>query len=353
MIRSWVKEVVTGSDTRELGSILKQTTDLDALAAFDDYFKRSNDEAHSLEAIVLPKMRPVMLVGRGGAFDAFEDPWAHINAPDIRARISRLLPSVGRIELPHSPMIPYGGTGFVVGKDLLMTARHAAQLFSQGVGLRVRYQPGGAAVDFGREFDAPEGDRSKMAAVIGVEMIHPYWDMALLRVEGLPRDRALRLSVRSTEELEDRDVIVIGYPAKDERNDLAIQDELFGGIYNVKRLQVGKVRSSSQVRSFDHIVKVLVHDASTLGGNAGSPVIDLATGDVLGLHFAGEYLKGNYAVPMFELARDPRVAPLLNFAGSLPFTNEWESAWQAAEKHQSAQPERVQKNKPSGGAGKS
>ena len=163
-------------------------------------------------------------------------------------------------------------------------------------------------------------------------MIHPYWDMALLQVEGLPVDRVLRLSVRSPAELEDRDVMVIGYPARDERQDLALQDSIFQGIYHVKRLQPGKVRPSSQIRSYDHIVTVLVHDASTLGGNAGSPVIDVATGDVLGLHFAGEYLKGKYAVPMSELARDPRVAPLLNFDGSVPLTDEWESAWQAAEK---------------------
>jgi hypothetical protein len=31
------------------------------------------------------------------------------------------IPSVGRIELPGDPILPYGGTGFVVGENLLMT----------------------------------------------------------------------------------------------------------------------------------------------------------------------------------------------------------------------------------------
>jgi hypothetical protein len=51
------------------------------------------------------------------------------------------------------------------------------------------------------------------------------------------------------------------------------------------------------------------------------------TGEVVALHFAGEYLKGNYAVPTYELARDARVAPKLNFQGSLGPTNDWEPAW--------------------------
>ena len=48
----------------------------------------------------------------------------------------------------------------------------------------------------------------------------------------------------------------------------------------------------------------MTHDASTLGGNSGSAIIDVDSGEVVALHFAGEYLKANYAVPMYELARD-------------------------------------------------
>ena len=55
-------------------------------------------------------------------------------------------------------------------------------------------------------------------------------------------------------------------------------------------------------------VETLTHDASTLGGNSGSALIDPSTGFVLGLHFGGRYLERNYAVPARALAEDPRVA---------------------------------------------
>src|SRR5262249_36826209 len=38
------------------------------------------------------------------------------------------------------------------------------------------------------------------------------------------------------------------------------------------------------------------------------------------------------AVPMYELARDSRVAPLLNFEGTLPATNDWVPAWRSVER---------------------
>ena len=52
------------------------------------------------------------------------------------------------------------------------------------------------------------------------------------------------------------------------------------------------------------MVPAATHDCSTLGGNSGSAVIDLDTGEVLALHFGGLYHQKNYSVPSSELARD-------------------------------------------------
>src|SRR6476659_7409385 len=188
---------------------------------------------------------------------------------------------------------------------------------------------GDAAIDFKRQVDAPDDERTAYLSVRAVEMIHPYWDMALLRVDGLPTDRMLRLSVKSPEELLDRNVVVIGYPAKDERNDVALQDRIFNRTYNVKRLQPGVIRARAKIQSFENTVNALTHDASTLGGNSGSAVIEVDTGEVVALHFAGEYLKANYAVPMFELARDSRVASKLNFDGRVAATSDFDPAWRS------------------------
>ena len=287
-------------------------------------------EMLGLEAIVLPRNRPVALV-RGDSYDDLDGPWVSLNDDVIKKRIASLLPLIGRVEVPSSPILPYAGTGFVVGQGLIATNRHVAQLFSQGRGLTIRYRAGDAAIDFKRQIDAPDDDRTAYLSVRAVEMIHPYWDMALLRVDDLPTDRMLRLSVKSPEELVDHNVVVIGYPARDERNDVALQDRIFNRTYNVKRLQPGVIRARAKIQSFENTVNALTHDASTLGGNSGSAVIEVDTGEVVALHFAGEYLKANYAVPMHELARDSRVASRLNFEGTLPSTNDWAPAWRSVE----------------------
>ncbi|MGA7151822.1 MAG: DNA/RNA non-specific endonuclease [Pseudolabrys sp.] len=287
-------------------------------------------EMLGLEAIVLPRNRPVALV-RGDSYDDLDGPWVSLNGDVIKKRIASLLPLIGRVEVPSSPILPYAGTGFVVGQGLIATNRHVAQLFSQGRGLTIRYRAGDAAIDFKRQIDAPDDDRTAYLSVRAVEMIHPYWDMALLRVDDLPTDRMLRLSVKSPEELVDHNVVVIGYPARDERNDVALQDRVFNRTYNVKRLQPGVIRARAKIQSFENTVNALTHDASTLGGNSGSAVIEVESGEVVALHFAGEYLKANYAVPMHELARDSRVASRLNFEGTLPPTNDWAPAWRSVE----------------------
>jgi hypothetical protein len=41
---------------------------------------------------------------------------------------------------------------------------------------------------------------------------------------------------------------------------------------------------------------VSLHDCTTLGGNSGSVVLDVKTGEAVGLHFAGLYRESNRAV---------------------------------------------------------
>lgn len=279
----------------------------------------SPEELSGFEAIVLRRQRPAAFV-EGGGYRDFGAPWESLNAAAVRARLRPLLASVGRIELPGHPILPFGGTGFVVGPGLVMTNRHVAELFCHGLGTRgLILRRGAAGIHFGREHGAPGRDED-LLLVEGVAMIHPFWDMALLRVAGLPAERApLPLSVRPPEELVGADVVVVGYPARDLRNDDADQDRIFARTFNVKRVQPGKVRAFQAREGTGGTAREMVHDASTLGGSSGSAVIDVATGEVVGLHFAGEYLVANYAVPAYELARDPRVvAAGLAFAGAAP-----------------------------------
>jgi DNA/RNA endonuclease G (NUC1) len=302
------------------------------------------NEQFALEAIIIPDKRPAVDVVNGD-FVVTHPLWTRFSSDAaIHARLKDALPSIGRIELPTNPSVPYGGTGFLVGKDLLMTNRHVAEIFASGLGVRtLSFRPGSAAVDFKREKGSPD---SSPIAVRDVIMIHPYWDMALLRVDGLNGHPPLVLSLVHPEDAVGREIAVVGYPAFDPRNDAAVQNQVFGGVYYIKRLQPGLIGARRSIQSFENQVSATTHDSSTLGGNSGSAVIDATTGHVIALHFAGLYLDANFGVPTSELARDGRIIDTgINFApGARAEPGVWADAWQRADQEEEGplqQPDRT------------
>ncbi|MDF3886682.1 DNA/RNA non-specific endonuclease [Cupriavidus basilensis] len=295
-------------------------------------------EQYKVEAIIIPDKRPAIDI-RKGDFEVSHPLWRHWNEPEIKVPVRRAIQSVGRIELPGHPRLPYGGTGFVVGRGLLMTNRHVAEIFARGIGQRkLAFIPGlHAAIDFLHERDRPD---TLMLDVRGIVMIHPYWDMALLQVEGLgPQQAPLSLDPMEPEALAGRQVALIGYPAFDQRNPADVQDDVFQGVYEVKRLKPGVVDKRDLVYSYGATVNALTHNASTLGGDSGSPVVDARTGDVVALHFAGTYLVANYGVPAYELARDSRVVDAgVQFTRAVsPGPIPWDNAWREADAGEAAQ----------------
>lgn len=287
-------------------------------------------EMASMEAIVLPTGRPVIAIANGRYPDP-PAPWAKLGEEPYRRRLQSAFPAIGRVEIPDHPSIPYAGTGFLVGRGLMMTNRHVAELFVVGLGrgeLRFRSDVETAGIDFRRELDSPAREFFTIRKIL---MVHPYWDMALFEIEGLSEDRQpLTLEAIPAGDLAGAEIAVVGYPAQDPRNDLDLQARIFGGKYRVKRLQPGQVRGTRDTRSFGHSVAALTHDSSTLGGNSGSALINLATGHVVGLHFGGVYLDTNFAVPAYELSCDRYVVDAnVNFtesnAGKAAWMNYWEN----------------------------
>ncbi len=263
-------------------------------------------EMSAFEAIVLPAGRPVLDVVRD-SFERPPAPWEHLDEAQARRRIEATLPAIGRIEAPEHPQLPYVGTGFVVGDGLLMTNRHVAEIFTTGLGtrglsFRLGLEP--VNVDFKREVAPTPPAPLRLTKVL---MVHPYWDMALLEVEGLGERQPLVLQAVEPNDLRGHDVVVVGYPAQDSRNDFALQNRIFRGVFEVKRLQPGKLTPRRETSSFGNRVAALTHDSSTLGGNSGSAIVDVATGHVVGLHFGGVYLDANFGVPAFEMKREPRL----------------------------------------------
>lgn len=285
-------------------------------------------ERFHLEAVILPDQRPAVDIVRGD-YQCSHPLWLDLNGTVIRDRLLPLFPAIGRVDVPGHPSMLHAGTGFVVGPGLLMTNRHVAELFVSGVGRTdLRFVPGiRPQVDLLRERDNPA---EHILKVTRAEMVHPWWDMALLRVEGLrPEHPSLRLSTREACDLTGRRLVVVGYPAFSPYNPADVQQQVFGGIYGIKRLQPGFLGTEELLAGLWGEVVSVRHDASTLGGNSGSCLIDLETGEVLGLHFAGTYAVANYAIPAGAMARDGRIADAgVSFSGVPGVqTGPWDKTW--------------------------
>lgn len=275
-----------------------------------------------LEAIVMPYHRPVVdVIDDGINSSQLTGKWQKLGSETFRPWIRERVRSVGRIDIPRHPSRRYAGTGFIVGNDLLMTNRHVALIFAQGVGTRcLKFHDGQtAAIDFYHEHERSTTESLRVEKVV---MIHPWWDMALLKVRGLPPERKpLTLSVSDPDSLMGREVVVVGYPGRESEGDAEferIENRIFRGIYDVKRFQPGLLKGREQLAGTKGIVEAITHDCSTLGGNSGSAVIDVRSGNVVGLHFSGTYLVANHAVSPSDLARDSRVVDAgVRFEGRL------------------------------------
>ncbi len=265
-----------------------------------DGAKAQLDDAErlGLEAVVSVYGRPALLV-ENGQFRPPQPPWEKLE--QHRAAIETALKSVGRIEVTNHPTSDFVGTGFLVAPDVVMTNRHVAKEFLVGPPDWPFEDGMSARIDFNEEFLAGEPREFEITGVVGVSQDD---DLALLRIDVSkgPAPAPLTLAAAPTVAA-GNDVYVIGYPVYDLREGVSAEalHRVFSDIYGIKRLQPG------QVKSVDEPGRQIVHDCSTLGGNSGSCVIDLASGTVVGLHRKGLYLQGNFAIALAQIQQHPLI----------------------------------------------
>jgi len=254
----------------------------------------------SLRNIVLRVGRPVLAVVGGKARLQFKDSDSEVWRSRLEAAsagLQRAASAVGRIDVEGLPPLEFVGTGWVVGKNTIITNRHVARAFGERAGARFTFKQGArgrpiaASIDFLEEV----GRRQRRVFDI-VDIVHieddDGPDFALLRVEDRSRAHELApaIPLAAAPPRPDQQVAVIGYPARDARvPDQKLVESIFGDVFDKKRLAPGQVTKAQP--------DVVLHDCSTLGGNSGSVVLDLATGTAVGLHYAGRFLETNYAVP--------------------------------------------------------
>jgi endonuclease G len=267
----------------------------------------SQEDKHRLEAIVLPNgLRPAFNV-QNDTFTDLPDPWKPLN--NHRPFLQTCIRGIGRINVPGHATLQYAGTGFVVGKDLLLTNRHVADAFCQTGTSELEFTAGiSPNVDLKQEVGNPASVTVNLDAPI---CVLSDWDAALLHTSGLSATvKPLRLAGTPPPNLADQVATIIGYPALDMRGgteEVLQQIQIFNAVFGKKRLQPGRLIGFRPTLSFGKIVNALAHDCSTLGGNSGSALMDVEGEKIVGLHFGGDYLVANYSIPSWELAANQRL----------------------------------------------
>ena len=247
------------------------------------------------EAIVQSFGRPVLHI-KDGVFDKPDSKEVEKLIGPHRKMMVAPISSVGRLELMDHDTMEWVGTGWRIDEQFIVTNRHVAVEFGQRQGDRFSFRTNQAnkfvraRIDFREEYRVPDSSEFNIAEIVWIAAnVDEAPDMAILRVtkdKGLPKP----LVLATKDAVAGTDVAVVGYPARDSRNDSDLMSRIFGDVYDVKRFAPGKVVSVPS--NAWH----LTHDCTTLGGNSGSALLDLKTGEVCGLHFGGQFRKTNFAV---------------------------------------------------------
>lgn len=257
------------------------------------------------ESIAQAHFRPVFVIRNNHLTADFLGPDSAVWKDRLTAQqkvIDKVIPSIGRVEINNNAIFKWAGTGWLIDSDVIVTNRHVANIFSQnreGFAFKIGYPSGmqSAKVDFLEEDRRDETLEFAIESVLWMaENAENQPDVAFLRIRRFSSgSKPLPPPIPLASAAEEGQIaITIGYPARDP--DIPDQDlvrQVFGDVYDKKRLAPGEIRKVTDVE--------IEHDCSTLGGNSGSAVINLATGEALGLHFAGLYMEANYAVPAPKL----------------------------------------------------
>ncbi len=277
-------------------------------------------EEVGLEAVILTDGTRPSLTVRDGFVD--------LQAPDIgdwgialrhfEDPIRRLIASVGRVNVPVGQ--GFVGTCFVVAGDLVATNRHVLEEIAteDPEGTWTLKFPGRTTVDFIGEDGAASATRIPVKGVVfaGLNPINrqvhfPNLDLALLRVDA-SRVADFPSAVQLEKDLAplgpSRELYAVGFPARPQTHfgtstpppgteTVEVMSSVFGWKFGIKKLAPGAAVAVPGQLPTDTKKWVFTHNASTLGGNSGSCVVDLGIdgGRVIGIHFAGESRAQNWA----------------------------------------------------------
>src|SRR5262245_7556500 len=277
--------------------------ELQALAGQDGPAPEMPGSELQLETIVLRTGRPVLAIKRDEAQLTFDDTDSVVWTSRLTAARPHLVHAaraVGRIEV-EGHKLAWLGTGWLVAPQTIVTNRHVAAEFGQQSGTRFVFRQGlsghamRASIDLLEEVDREESLAFELRQILHIEDSDGP-DIAFVRVDPIGGESApTPIALAETPPADDF-VAVIGSPARYSRiPNVDLMDRIFGNVYDKKRLAPGQV--------LEPVGGTVRHDCSTLGGNSGSVVLSLTTGDAVGLHYAGRFLEANFAVSSKAVAQ--------------------------------------------------
>jgi hypothetical protein len=193
------------------------------------------------------------------------------------------------------------GTGWLIAKRTLVTNAHVASHLTRRKadaptddprgGYRLRPDVAGV-VDFAFEHATKTGQQAGIEQVLYVEQSEAP-DIAIFRLVDVPEVLGSRAAIEmdlvaSRPAWANTNVFTVGHPVVDRQNDPNVAS-VFGPLDGTKRLSPGRLLG---VLGTD----VLTHDCSTTNGSSGSPLIDFASYQAVGLHYFGQPGERNEAV---------------------------------------------------------
>lgn len=233
--------------------------------------------------LVIRMMRPSLLSKRRQIEELPGEATSFPEWDQFRHIIFPKLYTIGRVNNAAGKGI---GSGFLVSEKLLVTNRHVLKQLTGGLS---KIERGQAKVYFRQEYQTVPDEQPY--DVVDVCALHESLDLCVLEIDPVELNSDRELLVLSKDDvIAETNVAVIGYPQDDSFRNPMFVTAIFDGRFNVKRVAPG------EVVAVDAGMSVFDHDCSTLGGNSGSPVISLATGQLVGVHAAGYFLLRNESI---------------------------------------------------------
>ena len=264
----------------------------------------------ALEAIVEQDgSRPTLPLSADDSVDPKDEALSlwQASAKKFEKQIAAVAASVGRIDVDGV----HAGTGFVSKDRFILTNRHVLQGLAEPDGTGAWTFNGEPTITFDANPAASRARQFKIrpqVVLAGSQEIDLYdidltkLDFAILECEadgGGAFPEPLPLESDADKVVVGRPIFTIGYPAAPRAGvyTSAVLNRLFSHRYGVKRFAPGEIDRGTGTTADRSGETVFAHDATTLGGNSGSCVVDFGNDGrlIVGLHFAGTPKVANYA----------------------------------------------------------